>query len=386
MADEVQFKFEFVDKTGASPASSKPGAFSSGGASSGVGESFQETAGDAPEKAQQRNERATGGAGKSRPASVPGSGASSPAAVAGSGSRGTPAEVTSSLGAVGSSARDFAQAAASGDVMGAIQSGLMGMNAARGLASVARSIPGVGAASSGLSMAGDTAASAATTASRTVAGRAAFGAGASAIPSAGASVGVAGPLAALAIGAAIPPLVIAGSIRAGGQYADSVRDRVSQFSPEAAQAAAMAEVRQIMADLRTSERLGPAIARRIDEQSQISEDLQAIQDVFAKPFIEVGNELTSILGSLVDLARQGVEYAEPLVEGVVKLFTFFPALQAIARELEKLRDDNNKPFDMLGWFEAQPHIHPPEWPTPAAGEAQVDPRALKFDKIPGLGI
>lgn len=148
----------------------------------------------------------------------------------------------------------------------------------------------------------------------------------------------------------------------------------------------MAEVRQIMADLRTSERLGPAIARRIDEQSQISEDLQAIQDVFAKPFIEVGNELTSILGSLVDLARQGVEYAEPLVEGVVKLFTFFPALQAIARELEKLRDDNNKPFDMLGWFEAQPHIHPPEWPTPAAGEAQVDPRALKFDKIPGLGI
>jgi hypothetical protein len=179
-------------------------------------------------------------------------------------------------------------------------------------------------------------------------------------------------------------MVIAGSIRAGNQYADSVRDRVTQYSPEAAQAAAMAEVRQIMADIRTSERLGPAIARRIDEQSKISEDMQAIKDVFAKPFVEVGNELISILGSLVDVARQLTEVAAPAIEGVVEFYTFKPLLEFIARQLEKLRDDNDTPFDLLGWFEAQPHIHPPEWPTPAAGEAQVARNQIKFNKVPGL--
>lgn len=390
MADEVQFKFEFVDKTGSTPASSKPGPSAGGGSSSGVGESFQETAGDAPEKAQQRNERATG-AGRNAPASVPTSGASS---LAGSGSRGDGggvSEAATSLAAVGGSARDFARAAASGDVAGAIQSGLMGMNAARGLASVARSMPGVGAAS-GLSMAGDTVASAATTASRAVAGRAAFGLGASAAPGSGAAGAaggagaLAGPLALLALGAAIPPMVIAGSIRAGNQYSDSMRDQITQFSPEAAQAAAMAEVRQIMADIRTSEKLGAATARRIEQQSEISEDMQAIQDTLAKPFLEVGNELLSILATLVDLGRQGVEFAEPLIDGVVKLFTFYPALQAIAREMEKLREDQDEQFDLLRWFEKQPHIHPPEWPTPADGEMQVDKKTVNFGKVPGLMI
>lgn len=386
MADEARFTFEFIDKTGQSPASSKPGSTSGGGASSGVGPSFQEEAGDAAGKAQDRNERATGGD-KSKPATVPPSGASSAAGEGNSRSQsGTSGDsVTSSLGALGSSARDFAREASSGNLVGAMRAGRNVVDAARG-ASLAARIPGMSA--SGLSMAGDTAATSATTASRVVAGRAAFGAAASAVPGGAAAGGVsagalAGPLGLLALGAAIPPLVIAGSIRAGGQRADAMRDRVAEFSPEAAAAQAQAEVRQIIADLRSSQRLGPAIARRIDEQSKLAEDIQEIKDIAAKPFIEVGNDLTSILGSLVDVLRQGMEYAEPIYDAAVKIYTFAPFLERIAKHLEKLRDDDDKQFDLLNWFGQQPHIAPPGW-----GVADNDPlvQGVAFNKVPGLNL
>jgi hypothetical protein len=405
VADDVEFKFEFIDKTGAFPASSKPGASSSGGASSGVGESFQETAGDAPDKAQQRNERATGGddggrGSSSRPASVPSTGASS---VAGSGSRGSANEIASSLGAVGSSAKDFAKAAASGDVMGAIQSGLAGMNAARGLASVARaipgvqslpiaqSIPGVGAASS-LPMAGDTAGTAATTAARIVAGRAAFGVGASAVPgsgaAAGAGAGAAGAIAGAAGAIAVPVGLVAAAVAIptmiGNKYADSVKDRYAELSPEVAAAAAQAEVRQILGDLRRSQRNGARVAENIEERSKLSEDLQDIGAILSGPFMDVANDVISIIGSLVDIARQGLEFAQPLITALEMVYEWTTAFPVIAMLLEKLRDDEDEAFDLLAWFEAQPHIHPPEWPTPAAGEAQLDPKTIKFGKVPGL--
>ena len=403
MADDVEFKFEFIDKTGAFPASSKPGASSSGGASSGVGESFQETAGDAPDKAQQRNERTTGGAGKSRPASVPGSGASSPAAVAGSGSRGSANEIASSLGAVGSSAKDFAKAAASGDVMGAIQSGLAGMNAARGLASVAKSIPGVqslpiaqsipgvGAASS-LPMAGDTAGTAATTAARIVAGRAAFGVGASAVPgsgaAAGAGAGAAGAGAGAAGAIAVPVGLVAAAVAIptmiGNKYADSVKDRYAELSPDVAAATAQAEVRQIIGDLRRSQRNGARVAENIEERSKLSEDLQDIGSILSGPFMDMANDAISIIGSLADVTRQGLEFAQPLITASEMFIEWTTALPVIAMLLEKLRDDEDEAFDLLAWFEAQPHIHPPEWPTPAAGEAQLDPKTIKFNNVPGL--
>jgi hypothetical protein len=377
-----------------------------------VGESFQETAGDAPDKAQQRNERATGGddggrGSSSRPASVPSTGASS---VAGSGSRGSANEIASSLGAVGSSAKDFAKAAASGDVMGAIQSGLAGMNAARGLASVARaipgvqslpiaqSIPGVGAASS-LPMAGDTAGTAATTAARIVAGRAAFGVGASAVPGSGAAAGagagaagagagaagaVAGAAGAIAVPVGLALASVAIPTMIGNKYADSVKDRYAELSPDVAAATAQAEVRQILGDLRRSQRNGARVAENIEERSKLSEDLQDIGSILSGPFMDMANDAISIIGSLADVARQGLEFAQPLITaaGIVIESPF--RLARIAWLLEKLRDDNDKPFDLLGWFEAQPHIHPPEWPTPAAGEAQLDPKTIKFGNVPGL--
>lgn len=410
MADDVEFKFEFIDKTGAFPASSKPGASSSGGASSGVGESFQETAGDAPDKAQQRNERTTGGAGKSRPASVPGSGASSPAAVAGSGSRGSANEIASSLGAVGSSAKDFAKAAASGDVMGAIQSGLAGMNAARGLASVAKSIPGVQSlpiaqsipgvsAASSLPMAGDTAGTAATTAARIVAGRAAFGVGASAVPGSGAAAGagagaagagagaagaIAGAAGAIAVPVGLALAAVAIPTMIGNKYADSVKDRYAELSPDVAAAAAQAEVRQIIGDLRRSQRNGARVAENIEERSKLSEDLQDIGAILSGPFMDIANDAISIIGSLADVTRQGLEFAQPLITASEMFIEWTTALPVIAMLLEKLRDDEDEAFDLLAWFEAQPHIHPPEWPTPAAGEAQLDPKTIKFGKVPGL--
>jgi hypothetical protein len=407
VADDVEFKFEFIDKTGLAPVSSKPGTSSGGGASSGVGESFQETAGDAPDKAQQRNERKTGGAGKSRPASVPGSGASSPTAVAGSGSRGSANEIASSLGAVGSSAKDFAREAASGNILGAARAGRNVVDAVSEAAGKLGTPP-----ASGVGMSGSTAGTATTTAARVAGGRAAFGVGASAVPESGAATTtaarVAGGRAAFGVGAsavtesgaaagagagaagamAVPVGLALASVAIpamiGNKYADSVKDRYAELSPDVAAAAAQAEVRQILGDLRRSQRNGARVAENIEERSKLSEDLQDISAILSGPFMDIANDVLSIIGSLVDIVRQGLEFAQPLITAAEKVYEWTSALPVIAMLLEKLRDDEDEAFDLLAWFEAQPHIHPPEWPTPAAGEAQLDPKTIKFGKVPGL--
>jgi len=170
----------------------------------------------------------------------------------------------------------------------------------------------------------------------------------------------------------------------GNKYADSVKDRYAELSPDVAAATAQAEVRQIIGDLRRSQRNGARVAENIEERSKLSEDLQDIGAILSGPFMDIANDAISIIGSLADVTRQGLEFAQPLITALEMVYEWTTAFPVIAMLLEKLRDDEDEAFDLLAWFEAQPHIHPPEWPTPAAGEAQLDPKTIKFGKVPGL--
>ncbi len=247
-------------------------------------------------------------------------------------------------------------------------------------------------------------AQAATTAATTtagVAGAAATGAPilAEAIGGTAAGGGLAGILAAgapiaagVAVVAAAASIPIAATVAA---FNEAERAKaLTPYSPEALQAQAIADVRQVMATIRTSERLGDEVGRYTEASSRLSAASQGIRDVVSERVLQ---KLDGILEKLVPLVEWGDAFAQSeiggfLIQGSIDALLeaafkamgipsgFINAILAVLPKMDPDRATNN-PFM---WFANQKFLPPPK--PFSADPATEDVVGTKFAPIPGLDI
>jgi hypothetical protein len=389
--DEARFVFEFIDRAGASPTSVKPGGSGMGAPPAPV--NFD----GAPGKAWDNNERSGGG----RPTSggaAPGlsAGAAKPTKDDGEKSGG----VLDSLKAFGT-----AGAAAIGarglDVIGkAAQVGRTGIEAAQqagkaisdaraaneAAAAAAKSAPLEAAKQAAMMGVGTYARTAATTAATsTAAGAAGTAGGAGAAGGAAGAVALGGPVAwgvaATVATVALPVLGAKAYYDTGTKAAEAALLRGGEYSPEVAAARAQAEVNQIMADLRTSRRLGPELAQYTSAQSDLSIERQRFGDSIAKGFLPEINSLLQYQGAILTKFNDGVE---KWVETMNTLKKYSPAFHMFNEGARKLKEamDKDDATDTLTWFEKQEWVKPDGF-SPADGELQVG-GIRQRNAIPGL--
>lgn len=95
-----------------------------------------------------------------------------------------------------------------------------------------------------------------------------------------------------------------------GKLTDAIReksDALSPYSGELARETALAQVRQLRADIEESRRAGAAYAKHTEAQSRLQTELQA---AFTPMKIELAKLMTDILNNL----RIGVEVAKPVID------------------------------------------------------------------------
>lgn len=193
-----------------------------------------------------------------------------------------------------------------------------------------------------------------------------------------------GPLAALAANAG-PIAAGAGLVAAAaaiplaaGYAALNEAERAlqisRQYSPDVARAQAEADVRQVMADMRTSRRLGDEAADYLTARSRLSTGFQGVRDIVSEPVLKdlntalttLGNFFTSlntlsskfpILGKLVQ------KFETNSIDSMVDNLTHLPGWSA---KMRRLMEDMNKKFDRFvpeakvegpfDWFNDQDHL------------------------------
>jgi hypothetical protein len=131
---------------------------------------------------------------------------------------------------------------------------------------------------------------------------AAAGAG---VAAAAGPVGIA--LAALAV-AAIAAVV---ALKAIVSAADDMADRYGQYSPEIAQAQAIAEIRQTMGDLRRAQEIAPEMAKYIIARVDLQQKWEDIKVRLMKAVLPIATAILraiEFLMPIVEVAAAGVEF------------------------------------------------------------------------------
>lgn len=120
------------------------------------------------------------------------------------------------------------------------------------------------------------------------------------------------PGVASSLGAAVPALMAAApfvgvgaaalavpyaGLRTLEAVAEAARAQTQGLSPEVATAEAQANVRQLMANLRTSHILGDEIAEYVTGRSRLSTGVQGIRDIVFEPVLKDFAEVTKLLGN-----------------------------------------------------------------------------------------
>jgi hypothetical protein len=168
--------------------------------------------------------------------------------------------------------------------------------------------------------------------------------------------------------AAVPAAVIAGIQGA----ALTAQQQIQGLSPQTALAQAQAEVRQLLANVRTSERLGAEVAANVTARSQIGASAQGIRDQILKGPLQDLNANLSLFGKFMANLNSGLE---SLPEGTKNEFftgVVRAALGPIGAALatgrginDLLGGDSDVPDKMYGtaagmWGD----LLPPELPAP----------------------
>lgn len=206
---------------------------------------------------------------------------------------------------------------------------------------------------------------------------------ASQFPEIGASLSALAPAAPyLAVGAAAVALPVAAVI-ASTNEAERALSITERYSPDVAQARAEANVRQIMADLRTSEILGDEAANYVENTSRLSTSTQGIRDRIVEPWLQDWNNLLNVVAQSAEAADKNGDLLggfSALLKTGYDLYsnTYFikKALAALADQGKK--QDLGNPFF---WFSSQAHLDPPA-PFSNTAPTQVttdDPRILTRD-------
>jgi len=363
--DEARFVFEFIDRGGnaRAPGGGSPG---QGGGQKSDPTDYQDTQGKADDQNTKRTKKPP-----TAPASVPGTQASKPSDT----KPFSLSDTVSEIGGIVGQASSAMKGLPTGPLDALAKGKAIGDAATRAVAIGDQLFGGVGQA-------------AATAAG--VAGRAgaagvggAGGAGAAAAGGIGAAAATAaGPVAAFAALAMVVPTAVATAISKASDYADATVARAGDYSPEVARARANAEVSQIMADIRSANRLGPTLAQGIEDQAALNARSQNLKDKLAEPFIKAGNDLKAIAEGVARFADQNTEdgsVAKTVYDKLSEVYLFGPITKAIADGFRKSREDEAE-ISYFDWFRQQPHIAPPNM-TFDEDESVKDPR---FSPVPGL--
>lgn len=201
----------------------------------------------------------------------------------------------------------------------------------------------------------------------------------SALPALGrGGLGIGGPLlAGLAIGAFASKQVYDYGVSA----ADATLPRAAAYSPELAAAQAQADVRQIIADMRSARRVGPELADYANVRAEIAAQSQRFRDEVTKQLSTEVNSVLEYVNFVFTKFNDGVEayvnfsnrlekYLPPLV--------VFNELAAWLREQRQANNDGN----FIDWFDKQPFAAPAGFAV--NNDMEVD--EARFEAIPGLQL
>lgn len=365
--DEARFVFEFVDR-GGNPRAPGGGSPGQGGGQKSDPAEYQNT----PDKADDANTKRTKK--PPSPASVPGTQASKPSDTKPLSLSDTMAE----LGSIAGQASSAMKGLPTGPLDALAKGKAIGDAATRAVAIGDQLFGGIGKAASvaaGAAGAGGVGAGGA-------AGASGVGAAVGGVGAASAVATAAGPVAAFAALAMVVPAAVATAISKAGEYADATVARAGDYSPEVARARAGAEVSQIMADIRSANRLGPTLAQGIEDQAALNARSQSLKDKAAEPFIRARNDITAISEGLARLVDQNTEdgsVAKSSYDFISSAYLFGPITKAIADAFRANRPDE-KEISYFDWFSKQPHIAP-DGMSFDPDESVKDPR---FSPVPGL--
>lgn len=183
----------------------------------------------------------------------------------------------------------------------------------------------------------------------------------------------AGPIAA---GAGLVAAAIAVPMAAGYAALNEAERALAisrQYSPDVARSQAEADVRQVMADLRTTRLLGDEAAAYLSGRSKLSTGLQGIRDVASEPVLKDVARLTNAVGNLVNalgtganeggigswFAQRGWDIAIsnmlPGANTPGKMWFYRTLMDEFNKGIEKLLPGTKAkgPFD---WFDDQDHL------------------------------
>jgi hypothetical protein len=191
----------------------------------------------------------------------------------------------------------------------------------------------------------------------------------------------AGPIAAVGAAALAVPI---GATIAAFHEADRAT-QVARYSPELAQARAEATVRQVLADLRSSQRLGQVAADYTESTSRISTAAQGTIDTLTKPFLEELMPLLRIYANYAEWAQRAWNSpgAQAALNTIASGLIGGKRLEWVLEQLGILSEESKRANDMFHWFDKQ---EIPPLPGPFASMKMNDTAGAEFIPVAGLKL
>lgn len=217
-----------------------------------------------------------------------------------------------------------------------------------------------------------------------------------AIASSAPALAVAGPVIAAAAAALAVPA--AGALTLSS-IAQTARGQIQGLSPEVAAAEAEANVRTLMANLRTSRRLGDEVSDFIATRSRASSAAQGIRDTFAEPLIRDFNNIQNVLATGLEQLDKTINRNQRFSEGFGWGFR-----QGLLRSLDVILPGTGiqlQALSALGGALPKPELSPgdnpltfyknmpmPTLPAPfeEGGFVAEGGSKIEFSRMPGLGM
>src|SRR5690606_34995088 len=101
--------------------------------------------------------------------------------------------------------------------------------------------------------------------------------------------------------------------------------------------------------------------RGIDERSFLAARSQSLKDKFSQPFIEAGNDITTILGEFARRLDKGTDEGTPaktVFDILTRAWLFKDIRRPIADAIREAREKEDS--NITNWFERQPWPAPPD--------------------------
>lgn len=218
---------------------------------------------------------------------------------------------------------------------------------------------------------------------------------ASAVAAAAPGIAAAAPYVAAATAALAVPTAAALTLNS---IAQTARGQIQGLSPEVAAAEAEANVRQLLANLRTSQRLGDEVADFVSNRSRLGAAGQGIRDVISEPLLKDFNNAVFALTKLVEAGNEAAQENPWITQTAVRLglqgalgymspglqqsYNFLTSFGGLLQGAESKIDMDNNP---LTFFKKLPM---PTLPAPfEEGGYVTDPGRIEFSpRMPGLGM